>query len=732
MSTTMKRKRPQKDQVDQEMRTPTNERSLKTYFRHFDLDVRKPCTHTNFSETVNGAGPSKRQHGCWLIRRVDIWNRFFENIGIELRQSQPGKLSVSTFAPQSDPSLTDYGLVCATLLGELLAIHRCIYYVHCGYSGHLFALKRRMVDHLVPNAALEQFHLDGQMMARDEAYGLIRTMVRGNLLGIQISNLQLRHCDLPMLSDYVESTASLKEVVLVHVGLKVVDIVALFKSLECSKTVELIRLESNTVGIRGAQQFAKLLKRNKVLRSATLQRARLQSKGAMAIASALTENTTLTALRIASNGIGATGTRALADALKLNNSLTVLDLRDNAIGAEGARAVAEMLTVSTKLEELHVCGNAISDSGIVAVAESLMHNKTLKILSVFANGFGENGVAALARLLASNETLQRLNATLESTFGGRRPLDAFADALASNKTLRGMQLFVWGSHAMRQLSHTIRLTETLQYLCVCTSGPEIEQLCCALEKNQSIQEVEINCYLNIEGGVALARLFEATTTIRAVTITKRVTTTCLIRMFQGLAKNKSIWWFSVQCGFLRMSACTAIAAALEVNRTLYYVTFGRPSVDEASMKVLCAGIANNPVVQMVGLGYTTSSRAAFKIRERLRRNTHLMMQAIEFVLAHTISKLGAAAFEMHKESTFFRQELGKAGESRGRESSALALIREAELFIEDNYFLITGVVKEEIVCVRPKRKRKKVAMFDVLNRDCLKEVLSYLRVSDVI
>ncbi|KAK8757607.1 hypothetical protein V5799_004764 [Amblyomma americanum] len=730
MATSMKRKRAQK-QADPEMRKPTTVRSLKTYFRRFDLDVRAPCTDTDFYVTIDGVEPPPRQQGCWLIRRAGVWNRFFQTIGVELRQSRPGKLSVCTFAPQCDPSITEHGLVCAALLGELLSIHRCIYYVHCGYSGHLFALRPRMFDHLIPNSAIEQFHLDGQMMTREEAYGLIKVIVRGYMISVQISNLQLRQCDMMTLSGYVASTATLKEVSLVEVGLKVVDVVALFKALETSRTVEFIKLEITTVGIRGAQQFAKLLQHNKTLKSATLQRARLQAKGAVAIASALAQNTTLVALRIASNSIGPAGTRALANALKTNSSLMVLDLRDNAMGAEGAYAVSDMLTVNAKLEELHVCGNAISDSGIVAVAESLLRNKTLKVLSLFANGFGENGIVALARLLAINGTLQRLNATLESNYGGRRPLDAFTAALASNKTLHGVQLFVWGSPAMKQLSHTLRLNETLQYLCICTSSPEIDQLCSALEKNKSIQEVEVNCYLNTEDGTALARLFEVTTTIKAVTITKKVTTLCLIRIFHGLAKNKSIWWFSAQCGSLRISASMAIAAALEVNRTLCCMTFGRPSVDEASLNILSAGIANNPMIQMFGLGYTTSSSAGFKIRERLRRNMYMMMQAIEFVLAHTIVKKGAEAFEVYKASTFFHQELGKAGASKGR-PSALTLIREAEHFVEDNYFRITGVVKEEVVCIRPKRKRKKkVTMFDHLNKYCLNEVLSYLRVSDV-
>ncbi|KAH8018915.1 hypothetical protein HPB51_013981 [Rhipicephalus microplus] len=376
-------------------------------------------------------------------------------------------------------------------------------------------------------------------MNSDEMYTFIRAMRRAKPLSVQVCNMPLHRCDVHSISIYVEVTSTLRELALVNTGFKVADTILLFKALEKSKSVEYLRLEVNTAGIRGAKQFAALLRQNTTLRLVTLQRVKLQANGAVAIAATLAENTTLVSLRIASNSIGPVGARALAKTLKTNSLLSVLHLRDNAIGTSGAVAFAT----------------------------------TLKVLSLFANTFGEEGVAALGRLIACNRTLVRLNATLESSYGApRKHLDAFAEAFAANTAIRGVQLFVWGTPAMKQLSHMLPLTQTLQYLCVCTCGPEIEQLCATLAQNKSIQEVEINCYLNLDDGTALAHLFETTTMIQAVTITKRVKNTCLIRLFNGIARNSSIWWFSVEGGSLTSTACTAIAAALESNNTLACIT----------------------------------------------------------------------------------------------------------------------------------------------------------------
>ncbi|KAL3200360.1 hypothetical protein MRX96_013309 [Rhipicephalus microplus] len=416
----------------------------------------------------------------------------FENIGLELRENRPGRLSLYTFA-RCDPSMNDYGSVCVTLLAELLATHRCIYFVHFGYARKPFSMKMSVIQHLTPNSSIEQFHVDGQAMDSDEMYTFIRAMRRAKPLSVQVCNMLLRRCDVHSISTYVEVTSTLRELALVDTGFKVADTILLFKALEKSKSVEYLRLQVNT------------------------SKVKLQANGAVAIAAALAENTTLVSLHIASNSIGPVGARALAETLKTNSSLAVLDLRDNSIGTSGAVAFATALKVNSKLEELHVCRKCDIRG---------RHR---------CHCGGSHGQQVAQGAVAVRQHIRR----------GRKPLDAFAEALAANTAIRQVRLFVWGTHAMKQLSHMLLLTQTLQSLCVCTCGPEIEQLCAALAQNKSIQEVEINCYLNMDDcylnldeGTALAHLFETTTTIQVMTITKRVKNTCLIRLFNGIRQEQ--------------------------------------------------------------------------------------------------------------------------------------------------------------------------------------------------
>lgn len=720
MSTTPKRKRYEKQQ---EVRKPTNVRALKAYFKRHSVEMRARCT-----AVLSGTAAYRRN--CWLVRHVDVWNSLLENIGIELRESRPGRLSLFTFA-RCNPSESAFAAVCITLLAELLATHRCIYYVDLSYGGQLFALRLNVIEHLTPNAAIDQFYVDGKAMVEEEALCLVKAIAKGRPVGIHITNVLMCKRDDHSLAKFVRSNSSrLKELTLSEAGLKVADTTELFKALEKTH-LEHLKLEIVTVGIRGAQQLALLLQKNSTLRSVTLQRTKIQAKGAVAIASALQNNTTLSALRIPSNNIGPKGAQALADALKVNNSLLVLDVRDNMVCSAGAKALAQMLTVNTKLEELHVCGNTISDDGIVAIAESLLVNKSIKTLSLFANSFGENSVTALGKLVTTNKTLARLNTTLESSQDSGRTLDSFADAIAANTVIRGIQVFVWGGHAMQRLSEMLRLTQTLQYLCVCTCGPGVELLAAALEHNHSVQEVELNCYVNPEDGEALGRLFQASTTLHALSITKKVHCAGLVHIFNGLAKNESVWWVSVTTGgAVRPTVCKAIAAMLDDNRTLSCLTLGRATADEAGLQLISRSLENNFTLQMLCMTYTPTSSAACSIREKLRRNLSQTMQAIQFALSNTVERAGAEAFERHKDSIFFHQELVKLTKNSDG-PSACELIKLTEGFIRDNYFRITEVVQEQVVCVRPPRKRKRVTYIDRLDEYCMKAILRYLRVEDV-
>ncbi|EEC03435.1 hypothetical protein IscW_ISCW002181 [Ixodes scapularis] len=53
------------------------------------------------------------------------------------------------------------------------------------------------------------------------------------------------------------------------------------------------------------------------------------------------------------------------------------------------------------------------------------------------------------------------------------------------------------------------------------------------------------------------------------------------------------------------------------------------------------------------------------------------------------------------------------------------------MYILENYFVITGVVKGELVCLMPHTRTALTALLDELNAYCLYVMASFLKVSDV-
>ncbi|KAL3187576.1 hypothetical protein MRX96_025073 [Rhipicephalus microplus] len=78
---------------------------------------------------------------------------------------------------------------------------------------------------------------------------------------------------------------------------------------------------------------------------------------------------------------------------------------------------------------------------------------------------------------------------------------------------------------------------------------------------------------------------------------------------------------------------------------------------------------------MMCMNYSATSLPALEIRQRLRRNMGMMMQAIEFALTRNVSKALAEAFKMYKDTSFFLHELAKSNGNQGR-PAASALIKE--------------------------------------------------------
>lgn len=106
-----------------------------------------------------------------------------------------------------------------------------------------------------------------------------------------------------------------------------------------------------------------------------------------------------------------------------------------------------------------------------------------------------------------------------------------------------------------------------------------------------------------------------------------------------------------------------------------------------------------------------------------------MNEAIRFVNG-AMDKAATLAFEtlQHCDSMLIRMHwYGDMSEETAREKVA-----EARRRFTRNYFVLTGVVKAEIVCQRNPKAQKRVTLLDSIGRVLQARICAYLRLNDVV
>ncbi|KAM7284016.1 hypothetical protein ISCGN_001119 [Ixodes scapularis] len=718
MSTSAKRKC---SPGPQGLRKPTTVAQLRTYFRHHSLDLATPCSAPGKSTRTS----NKASH-CWVVENLKIWNSVLHSVGLELLEKVPGSLMLRTFVT-CNPSATGYHTVCAFLVARLINNHRCVQCVNLEYAGELFGGKSVLLSRLRPNAGIREIDVSGRLICDAELNALVRAAFKGAPAFLSLGRVAFGRSEIAALSKAITTTSRLTDVHLCKNGMKGGATIELIEALEISAVTSL-SIESNVVGIRGAQRFAELLKKNKTLSRVSLYNTKLKDKGAVAIAGALATNDTLQHLNMGGNSIGLTGAKALASSLEANSSLLTLNLQNNNLGTCGAISLADVLPRNRTLQELYLCRNSIGDEGVVAIADSLVANQTLRALSIEANTFGNNGVAALARLLFSNGTLVKLHAE-EFSLNDDTQFDAFAEALAANRRLEDVELSLGSSTAIQGFSRALRLNTTLRRLTV-TYALDLSPLLGSLEFNKSIEFLTL--YIDMSAGQceALSNLLRKTTTIRWVNIPRRMSNACLVHLVQALSANTSVQGFCVDLHNMRTSLCEAMCNMFAINRTLNGLFFlNEVSADEACLEELANSLELNVSLLQLEIAYPASSAGGYRISSLLRRNWSLMNLAVEFALKHVADKRAAEAFQVFRQSISFVKQL-KNATNASVHLSAETLIKGADNYILDNFLTIARVVKQRLICSKP-RSKKRSTTFDQLNTYCLFEIFSYLKMWDI-
>ncbi|KAM7288969.1 hypothetical protein ISCGN_029107 [Ixodes scapularis] len=670
---------------------PTNITDLKSYFRERFLDVNTPCTNTR--SFTSAAIVGFRQERCWIAENLGIWNSLLHLIGIELLDNVAGRLTLRTFV-NCNPSASEYRVVSVFLMKWLLNDHRCVQKVKLSYTGEVFDDESQLLSQVHRTAGIRIITLDGRRMNKPLLCQLVRVMLLEDPVRMKLRHVCFGATEMTALVQSIDrANTRLTDLDLFYNRLRGHDSLALLKAIETSNTIKYLKLDSNMIGVRGAQRLAKFLKTNKTLLIVSLFNTKIHDKGAVAIGQALAANSTLECLIIGGNSIGPTGARAIVSSLELNTTLTHLALQCNDLDNSGAVSLARMLQSNKRLQKLDMVGSFIRSNGIVAITDSLTNNRTLMELAIDGNLFTEEAVVAFARLVASNKTLKHFHVTPDTLAKAAMP-----------QTLRDLSI------------HTNALDSSLLFV--------------ALASNRSVRTFEIASVLSLRSLMALANLLRVTTTIRSVTVSDKVRNTSLMWLVRGLASNSSIWSFRAGSNKLGVSLCRTIATMLGENSTLSALILNDAPVDELGLATLAGGLSSNQVLQKLSVVYPASSVAGFSVSQCLRRNCALLSRAVQFVLKIATDKSSAAAFQLYRRSEYFAHDVSLYPEVLSA-LSANSLVREANKYILENYFVITGVVKGELVCLRPHRRTAPSAQLDDLNAYCLHAIASFLKVSDV-
>jgi hypothetical protein len=125
---------------------------------------------------------------------------------------------------------------------------------------------------------------------------------------------------------------------------------------ECECAIELLYLEGNDVGDKGAASLATALtKENACLKELFLGSNHIETSGALSLAASLERNTTLTKLYLEGNRIGSEGGAAFSEALeKFNGEATLkkLFVDNNGLGKEQSERLARALNSGSTIGEM--------------------------------------------------------------------------------------------------------------------------------------------------------------------------------------------------------------------------------------------------------------------------------------------------------------------------------------------------------------------------------------------
>ncbi|XP_072144073.1 uncharacterized protein [Dermacentor andersoni] len=204
-------------------------------------------------------------------------------------------------------------------------------------------------------------------------------------------------------------------------------------------------------------------------------------------------------------------------------------------------------------------------------------------------------------------------------------------------------------------------------------------------------------------------------------------------IIEGIAKNKSIEQLRIERFSVKDDDWATLTNWLIDNRRLHNLDIlPLPRENAALVKSLATSFESNYSVTAMNIFDRDLEQASWmRIKNITRRNYGLVQRAAAFVMGSSL-KRAAVAYEL----VSWHPQLSEVVQCMGflSESEAKARMERSPLRLRDEFWQLSGIVKEQLICNAPPTgaNGKKVRQLDKLGAHMLDYLRSYLKVGDIL
>ncbi|XP_050032497.1 uncharacterized protein [Dermacentor andersoni] len=701
-----------------------NLRLAKSFFSGASINYRTRCT-------------SSEGRLCDIFGDLSLWNEFFWQVGLELRELSPGQLSLVEMHGAHVPlEMPEQKHEAATLLHRLLTLHRCV--VSVDLNGYIFKGHHQLIcDALRKSPSLRKLKLCLLTMNTYASQSFAGALPHlHNLRELECRQVHFDRTFLDGLSEFLAGTESLTTLTMSHLHIEREDAIVILQGLKRNSTITTLSLNTcilSPVSSRCSVMFADYLRENQTLRTLSVTSRYLKNVIELRlIIRALFHNSTLSELNLVRFSLDNENIQLITRLLSQNRTLRSFHMvgcvwyeRAPQYGADaGMHHMENFGSVSSRIRPW-----------LVALTE----NKTLDELTLDLSCFNPDECRSFFRALALNASLKKI--TVERL----RRKDVAEICRALRETGMRERFFLGIHHVIQDPVAT--LTECKELSCISVDSTILHDFdplhttLCLLPSCNHVTSLCLRVSQELFNGKVsslIAQYITGTTVLRELELTFffdsgnwNAADRPERALVQALSVNKSIRRLFIGGLCFDDTETQMLADTLQHSRALCDLSF-YPD-DYKSAISLIRKLSPNFSSNYTLLGMRLSKRRElggdwFTVADVVRRNFSLVMRAAHFVMGTRHKYCAAAAELVHFNPGLVAkvQELASVDENEAVSRIKASLKSFSEM---DDFMCLAGVVKYGVTCHRRDDGQKQLVD---LGRDCWLCIRQYLKVGDIL